>query len=316
MDHLTALRYKVDRNAIRMTARTLKDLPDRPRGGAKKLLLFAHYDPRDEVDDYVRFYLEKLHELGSEIIFVSGSPQLTPEAAARIAPLCAGIYTCNSLSLDFGSWNLAWQQMQEKGWNLGWFDQCIFANDSVYGPLFDLSEMFSQFVNADMYGVTENLEGYSHLQSYFLVWDINYATQQFIEEFWRNFRYIVNKEKLIQRCELGISALARKRGLRQKAYISNLAARAAAERYQGHEHDEAIRGRDVNNTLYLWDVLISSLRCPFLKAEVPRRNRYGSVKIRNLSAFIEKWTDYDQRLIIRNLQRLGLTKHVDLDRSA
>jgi len=313
MNNLTALRYSIDRNALRMTVQTLKDLTDRPPAGSNRLVLFAHYDPQDEVDEYVRFYLEKLKEIGSVIIFVSGSPNLKQEAAASIASLCAGIYTCNSLSLDFGSWNLAWQQMQKKGWNLGWFDQCIFANDSVYGPLFNLSEMFSQFVGADMYGVTENMEYFSHLQSYFLVWDIHPATQKFIEGFWRDFRYIVDKNELIKCCELGISARARECGLRQKAYISDSAARTAAEKFQDHEHSEEIKGRDVNNTLYLWDTLISHLRCPFLKAEVPRRNRYGSVKIRDLSAFLNTWTDYDQQLIVGNLERLGLTQNYGCD---
>jgi lipopolysaccharide biosynthesis protein len=311
---LTALRYSIDRNALRMTVQTLKDLPERPPAGSKRLVLFAHYDAQDEVDEYVRFYLEKLNELGSAIIFVSGSPNLKEEAAARIASLCAGIYTCKSLSLDFGSWNLAWQQMRKKGWNLGEFDQCVFANDSVYGPLFDLSEMFSQFVGADMYGVTESLEYAPHLQSYFLVWDVHPATQRFIEKFWRDFRYLDDKDQLIEHYELGISARAREFGLHQKAYISNSAARAAAEKYQDHEHREKIRGRDVNNTLYLWDTLISHLRCPFLKTEVPRSNRYRSVKIHDLPRFLETWTDYDHQLISRHLERLGSTQRFQLTR--
>ena len=310
--NLIAMRYRVDRNALRMTVQTLKDIPDRPLAGRRRLVLFAHYDPHDEVDEFVRFYLEKLFELGSTIIFVSGAPNLKPKAAATIAPFCAGIYTRNSLSLDFGSWNLAWQQLQKKGWDLAEFDQCIFANDSVYGPLFNLSEMFSKFVGADMYGVTENLEGFSHLQSYFLVWDIRPSTKKFIEEFWRDFRYVANKSEVIERYELGMSALARSRGLRQKAYIPNSAARAAAEKHPDDEHSEAIRGRDVNNTLHLWDILISDLRCPFLKAEVPRRNRYGSLKVSGLYAFLETWTDYNPLLIKGNLEHLGLTEKTGL----
>jgi lipopolysaccharide biosynthesis protein len=205
--------------------------------------------------------------------------------------------------------------MQRKGWKLGGFEKCIFANDSVYGPLFNLSEMFSQFVGADMFGVTENTEvwkfagkeeAYPHLQSYFLVWNIQPSTQQFIEEFWNDFRYIVRKDEVIARYEIGISRRARDRGLRIKAYIPNSAARSAAEKDQDHEHREAIRGRDVNNTILLWDTIISCLRCPFLKTVVPRSNPYGSVKIRELSAFLNTWTDYNPQLISRNLERLGL----------
>jgi glycosyltransferase involved in cell wall biosynthesis len=312
-DYITTLRYRVDRNAIRMTVQTIKELPDRQPTNARWLVLFAHYDPQDEVDDYVRFYLEKLCELGATIIFVSGSPNLKPEAAARIAPLCAAIYTRNSLSLDFGSWNLAWQQMKAKGWKLSGFEKCIFANDSVYGPLFDLSEMFSQFVEADMFGVTENTqvfgkngEAYPHLQSYFLAWNIQPSTHKFIEDFWNDFRYVVKKDRLIAQYEIGLSRRARGRGLRIKAYIPNAVARSAAEKDQEHECRELIKEKNVDNTIFLWYTIISCLRCPFLKTAVPRRNPYGSAKVHELSAFLNTWTDYNPQLIIRNLERLGL----------
>jgi hypothetical protein len=62
----------------------------------------------------------------------------------------------------------------------------------------------------------------------------------------------------------------------------------------------------VNNSLYLWDVLIADLRCPFLKTDLPRRNRYGSAKMLELSPFLQQWTEYDPRLIERNLERIGI----------
>lgn len=303
---LACLRYRMDKNAVRFVVQNLKDLPSEPPSGRQKLIFFAHYDPQNEVDDYVRFYIEKLHSLGSTIIFVSGSPYLNADSAAKIAPYCAGIYTRRTLSLDFGSWHLAWELMKQRRWQLERFDQFLLANDSVYGPLFDLKEMFSQFADADMYGVTESNEECPHLQSYFLLWDLNATTRSFIEAFWRDFRYVVRKKELIRRCELGISQQARRRGLRQKAYISDAEARAAAARHGGHEHAAEVAAGSVNNTLYLWDVLIADLRCPFLKTDLPRRNRYGSAKIRELSSFLEQWTDYDPLLIENNLERLGI----------
>jgi lipopolysaccharide biosynthesis protein len=305
-DAIACLCYRLSKDALRFTVQTLKDLPTEPPDDGRRLVLFAHYDPQDEVDDYVRFYLEKLHLLGWTIIFVSGSPNLRPDSAAKIAPFCSGMYTRRTLSLDFGSWHLGWQQMKRRGWQLAAFDRLLLANDSVYGPLFDLTEMFSQFAGADMYGVTENRELSPHLQSYFLLWDLNGKTRTFIEDFWQEFRYVVRKKELIKRCEIGISQQARKCGLRQKAYISDAAARAVAAQHGDHEHMEEVSARSVNNSLYLWDVLIAHLRCPFLKTDLPRRNRYGSAKIQELSSFLERWTDYDPLLIEHNLERLGI----------
>lgn len=302
---IASLRYRVDKDAMRFVVQNLKDLPAKPPSGQRKLILFAHYDPKDEVDDYVHFYVEKLYSLGATIIFVSGSPSLKKESAAKIFPYCSGIYTRRTLSLDFGSWHLAWRQMKQKGWQLESFDQFLLVNDSVYGPLFDLQEMFSQFVGADMYGVTESREQGPHLQSYFLLWNLNQKTRSFIEAFWRDFRYVVRKQELIKRCELGLSEQARNWGLVQKAYISDAEARQAAELQVDHEHKAEISAGNINNSLYLWDVLIADLRCPFLKTDLPRRNRYSSAKIRELSVFLKQSTEYDPALIERNLERIG-----------
>lgn len=297
-------RYAVDQNALRFTVQTLKPLAQRPDPALRRLVLFAHYDPQDLVDDYVRFYLENLYRLGSTIVFVSGSPKLKAESAARVAPYCAGMFTRRTLSLDFGSWHLAWRQMLHRGWKLEDFDQVVLANDSVYGPLFELSEMFGAFTGADMYGVTESREIVPHLQSYFLAWDLNERTQPFLEEFWAEFRYVADKQELIERCEIGISTRARERGLKMKAYVPDAAVRELDLR--GHQYADEAEGKHVNNALYFWDILIAELRCPFLKTDLPRRNRYGSTKMAKLAEFLEQWTKYDVSLIENNLRRLGI----------
>lgn len=303
--YISCLRYCMDKDTLRFVVQNLKDLPSKPPEDRRKLIFFAHYDPKDEVDDYVRFYIEKLYSLGSTIIFVSGSPHLKPESADKIAQYCSGMYTRRTLSLDFGSWHLAWELMKRKGWTLESFDQFLLANDSVYGPLFDLNAMFSRFVGADMYGVTESREISLHLQSYFLMWDLNPKTHAFIEAFWRDFRYVVRKQALINRYELGISQQARRWGLRQLAYISDAEARQAAIQQGDREQLAALSLGSINNSLYLWEVLISTLRCPFLKTDLPRRNRYRSSRIPALSSFLEQWTEYDPSLIERNLDRIG-----------
>ncbi len=306
--HWSAWRYRFTRDALAYTVQTLQPLPVHPPASATRLVLFAHYDAKDEVDEYVRVYLESLHACGCAIIFVSGSPHLQAAAAETIKPYCAGIFTQHTRSLDFGSWNLAWQQMLRRGWKLEDFQQFILANDSVYGPLFPLQEMLDTFTGADMYGMTESNERGNHLQSFFLVWDIRAKTTKFLRDFWRSFRYVVQKQKLIDRYETGISRRARKKGLRLKAYAPDVDVRAAFERRRGtHEHaGRIVAGEPANNTLLLWDVLLEDFRCPLLKTDLPRNNRYGSQKMLRLAEELRQWTAYDPALIENNLRRLGL----------
>jgi len=188
-----AVRYRRDGDALRFICETHQELSSQPPPGRRTLVLFAHFDPQGIVDPYVVYYLKALQGLGATILFVSGSPMLTAEAVAPIRSLCAGIYTRRTLSLDFGSWHLAWCILGQRGWSLDQFDRFVIANDSVFGPLFPIEEMWREFHDADMYGVIENNEWVPHLQSFFLVWDLNSRTRGFLNDFWNDFQYIIAK---------------------------------------------------------------------------------------------------------------------------
>ena len=121
--YISALRYRMDGDYRRFITTTLKPLPQSPPASRGTLVLFAHFDAQGLVDPYVRFYLEALHQLGATIVFVSGSSNLDPITARTIEPFCAAIYSRRTLSLDFGSWHLAWRVLQDHGWSLDHFDR-------------------------------------------------------------------------------------------------------------------------------------------------------------------------------------------------
>ncbi len=305
----TSFRYKLDGNALRFTVQTLKPISGRPQPDRRRLVLFAHYDAGNEVDEYVRYYLQCLYELGSTIVFVSGSPRLKAESARSIEPFCAGIYTRKTLTLDFGSWHLAWHQMLHAGWTLEDFDQFLLANDSVYGPMFDLREMFSTFAGADMYGVTESLEFSPHLQSYFLLWNLNDATRRFLQSFWKQFQYIESKDELVSRYEIGISVQAREAGLRQQPYLSDAAVREAAKASASPAKALLESGEPLNHTLQAWDLLIDPLRSPFLKTSLARRSSDPEAMLTALQPLLAGRSGYDTQWIANHVRRLAQARH-------
>jgi Rhamnan synthesis protein F len=164
---MAVVRQRLGRNAVRFLCETHLELPPQPPPNRRTLVLFAHFDLQGIVDPYVAYYVKALRGLGATIVFVSGSPTLTPESVAAIRSLCDGIYTRRTLSLDFGSWHLAWCILRQRGWSLDQFDRFVIANDSVFGPLFPIEEMWSSFHSADMYGAIENTQTVPHLQSFF-----------------------------------------------------------------------------------------------------------------------------------------------------
>jgi lipopolysaccharide biosynthesis protein len=300
-----AERYRRDGDALNFICETHQELAAQPPPGRGALVLFAHFDPQGVVDPYVVYYLKALHGLGATIVFVSGSPTLTPESVAPIREFCAGIYTRHTLSLDFGSWHLAWCILRQRGWSLDQFDRFVIANDSVYGPLFPIEEMWSTFHGADMYGAIESTElRVSHLQSFFLAWDLNARTRPFLNDFWNGFQYIVDKLLLIRRYETGISTRARQAGLSLKPFLPVDTIKATYGPSPAHRR--LSRRPGVNNPIYFWDGLIEHLRFPFLKTSLPRYNAPWQDSIQDLQEFIEQHTAYPYELIQSNVDRLGL----------
>lgn len=303
--YLAAVPYRLTGNALRYIRQTHQELPTQPPPGRRTLVLFAHFDPHGLVDPYVVHYLKALHGLGATILFVSGQPKLRPESVAQIRALCAGIYTRQTLSLDFGSWHLAWCIFKHRGWSLDQFDRVVLANDSVYGPLFPIEEMWTTFQDADMYGAIESFEFGRHLQSFFLAWDLNSRTRPFLEEFWDGFEYVVDKANLVDRYEIGLSRRARAAGLSIKPFLSDASIKATYSRSPNHEWAEKFAGEPFNHTLYYWDALIEHLRFPFLKTILPRHNDPWHDSMAQLRDFIERHTDYPYELIQSNVDRLG-----------
>ncbi|MCV7351960.1 rhamnan synthesis F family protein [Mycobacterium parmense] len=292
-------------DALGFICQNHQELPPQPPPDRRTLVLFAHFDPQGVVDPYVVYYLRALNRLGATVVFVSGSPTLTAESVAPLRSLCAGIFTRRTLSLDFGSWHLAWSVVRQRGWSLDQFDRLVLTNDSVYGPLFPIKEMWDCFHGADMYGAIESAEYAAHLQSFFLAWDLNSRTRPFLEDFWDGFRYIVDKPRLIRRYEIGMSRRARAAGLTITPFVSAAAVEAAYSRSPAHQWAGRFAGPPTNNTLYFWDGLIEHLRFPFLKTVLPRHNAPWHDSMTQLREFLEQHTDYPYGLIEANVNRLG-----------
>jgi lipopolysaccharide biosynthesis protein len=306
---LAAMRYRLDRNAFRFLCEIHLELAPQPPPGSRTLVLFAHFDLQGIVDPYVAHYLKALHELGASIVFVSGSPTLTPESVAPIRSFCAGIYTRRTLSLDFGSWHLAWCILRQRGWSLDQFDRFVIANDSVFGPLFPIDEMWSSFHDADMYGAIENTQIVPHLQSFFLAWDLNSRTRSFLNDYWNDFQYVVHKGTLIWRYEIGLSKRARKAGLSVKPFVPAATIRSTYGSSSAHLWPSRRSGRN-NGTLYSWDGLIEDFRFPFLKTIVARSNKKWCESMAQLRDVIEQHTPYPYRLIQSNVDRLGCARRL------
>lgn len=182
-----------------------------------------------------------------------------------------------NIGYDFGSWalGLAWDR------SIPGRPYVVLANDSMVGPFAPLRSLLQDLEasRCDVFGLTESSQFRRHLQSYFLGYRNRVLADRVLDRFWNGIRHETDKNNIIQRNEIGLSAL-----LRREAYV------LTAE-FRG---DELGVGQE-NPTIKGWRQLLDA-GFPFVKRELVRRpdlapqgEQVWRVLKRKYDADIEEW---------------------------
>ncbi len=171
----------------------------------RRLTVFSHWDPDGIIDDYVLYYLKELKKY-SDIIFVSDGV-LSFEEIKKITPYVNKSICIKHGEYDFGSYKIGFENCTE---TLCDYDELLFVNDSCYGPLISLDDLFDRFSyeKCDFWGLTDYCEiGIQHIQSYFIC----FKKQVFESLVFKNFIFSIGKESakkdIIKKYEIGLTTL-------------------------------------------------------------------------------------------------------------
>ncbi|HIT91718.1 MAG TPA: hypothetical protein IAD11_02200 [Candidatus Stercorousia faecigallinarum] len=217
----------------------------------KRAVIFAHYDKNREIKDYVLYYLKELKKTADTIIFVSCCDL---KNACCLNGLADKIIAEQHNEYDFGSYKRGFLFLQDK---LDDYDELIFANDSCYGPLYQLQSIFDSMDNCDFWGITKNNYGYKknlgqffvkrpHIQSYFVVFKKNVFTKSFFADFIKSIKHEESKKLVISNYEIGLTELLVQKGYRYKTLINAY--------------------ENINNvTILKWREIIEKCQMPFIK---------------------------------------------------
>lgn len=290
----------------------------------KRLAIFAHFDRDNIVDDYVIYYLSKLHEFDCDTVFVSTS-DLPLSEQNKIRQYCVAIIIKENVGYDFMSYKtgLLSSCVRYKD-----YDELILCNDSVYGPLFGLSEAFNAFDASpcDFWGITKSKEIAPHIQSYFLVFKKSVILSSALEDFFSTVSTLNSKTEIIERYEIGLTAFLRRRNFKYGSCVrrANLARRVKyflctikSVNHVDNGHIPAIRAfarsvkryfisivieNSVNYTFLYWDYVLSS-NAPFIKIALLRRQAEQASLDKQGLRLINSVSDYPVSLIIAHLRR-------------
>lgn len=241
----------------------------------RRICLFAGYDNNSKIQDYVVYMIKKLAQV-SEVYYMANC-KMPPDELFKIALYTRRLYTKSHKWRDFGSWHFL---IKELGWKkLAGYDEVIFCNDSVYGPFFDLRQIFSQMERKgyDFWSMTSDYEYKYHLHRYFMVFSRDVAQNAKFQTFWDNVENCAN----LQNCEYELSELLAEQGFIGNSYI---------------------RSYKQTNILQDSDKLLSEYPVPFVKTKsfLPE-NEYTAGSGFGLRCKIRLHTDYDTALINRHI---------------
>ena len=255
----------------------------------RRACVFAHYDPRGEVADYVLYYLDALASEVEELVLVS-TAALNASAREQLARRPIQLIVRENRGYDFCSYRAGIDEL-----DVAQFDELVICNDSVFGPFRPLSELFRRAASssANLLGLTASTEIAFHLQSYFLVFRSPLLSSTCFTDFWKELEPLGDKQQIIEEQEVGLTQFFLSRGytvdaiydrkgkdspqrvLRASTYYGD----ALRRRWRDPEFWRAVRqvlfrGRrlGVNPTHADWRYLLEELAFPFLKIELLRDN--------------------------------------------
>lgn len=264
----------------------------------RRAVVFAHYDKDNLIDDYVVYYVSALKKAGCDVVFVS-CKELAQTELEKLNGLVIHTITENHDEYDFGSYKRGFLYLEPK---LSEYDELIFANDSCYGPLYPISEVFAEMEkkNCDFWGITKNNFGYikqfkhyfvrrTHIQSYFIAFKNNIFTQEFFADFINSIKHEQEKRDIIINYEIGLSELLIKQGYKFAVLVNAY-------------------NRINNASVLKWRQLILRYKMPFFKCSLPRLANRNIMTVEGYQDVIKEVSNYPCKLIVNNINRTYIAK--------
>jgi lipopolysaccharide biosynthesis protein len=182
---------------------------------SRRAIVMAHFDARGGFAPYVHHALATYREIAQRLVVVSNSARALP---ASLATIVDTFIPRANVGYDFGAWRDGLATLPQ-----GTFDEVLCVNDSVYGPLADITPALGdpRVANADLWGMVLSDQNASreaprlpHVQSWFFGLRRPLLESDAFAAFWRDFEPLGTKRTVVERYEIGFSARMAAAGFR------------------------------------------------------------------------------------------------------
>lgn len=184
----------------------------------KRLAIFAFYNEKGLINDYVVTYLKYLKEVSDNIIFVADNEPNVKELS-KIYPLVSHIESYHHGEYDFGSYKIGFKYAKEH-YLLDDVDEIILCNDSCFcvdslKPAFDKMATNS----CDFWSMTASNEYEPHLQSFFLVVKKKLFNSEVFSNYLDNVKHLDSFLEIVNTYEIPLKKNFEKGGFKSASYI-------------------------------------------------------------------------------------------------
>lgn len=273
---------------------------------ATRVGIYVFYDKDCIVDDYVIYFLKELKKSVAHLLIVING-QINNEGFIKLQNVVDDILIRPNEGYDItgylaGIKHLTWDVIDQ-------FDECIFANSTLYGPIYSFEEMFATMARRDIdfWGITKFHEcSYvfdtckykytpEHIQSSFLVIRKSMGVSPLYKDVWNNLPTIHSYEEAIGIFELPFTKEAKEKGFIDDVYIDT----------------SDLYGYTRYPLMMMADELIINRKCPVMKQKSFSQWYYdiltdtSGMAAFNAFEYINQYTSYDVNLIWDNILRIN-----------
>ena len=284
-----------------------------------RLGIFAHFDRHDELAEYVIYSLQSMAVHVDDLVFVTTS-KLGASDRNCLEKICHKVIFRENIGHDLYSHRVGLESVNWRQYN-----EIVLSNDSVYGPMTDLGELFGTMgaKGYDFWGISDNYDIAYHVQSYFLVFSEAVVQSAVFERFWEAMVAGSDKSRVIRDYEVGLTQELKSSGY-YCGVLSPSKKMGTLERivrYRSHYwnmfrerwNDPALyfsliggigEKSSMNQTHYDWRNMLITNRSPYLKVNLLRDNPQALPDIDSILPLIDRHTEYPGELISQHLRRM------------
>ncbi|MFZ2713861.1 MAG: rhamnan synthesis F family protein [Streptococcus suis] len=259
----------------------------------KRLLLYVHFNKYNDLSSHVEYQLTQMRPLFSKLVFISNS-QLPDEKRASLLErgLMTDFIQRENSGFDFAAWRdgmsfIGFEELKS-------YDSVTLMNDTCFGPLWDLTDIYRKFENdgsVDFWGMTnfrKNQQFPEHIQSYYLVFKQPVIQSNAFQDFWFSVQNFTNVQEVIENYETQVTTHLLDAGFKYQTVFNTVNVDTT-----GMLHPDFS---------YYNPTAILHHRVPFIKVKTIDANQHITPYILNE---IETISDYPVDLIVSHMSKIN-----------